>query len=57
MPNLDIPENVKIYIFYTVLHIEYHNMVDTITRGSIMDIPLDNASNLFEKIIENQSMW
>lgn len=50
--DLDIPKNAKVYIFYVGLHLEYHNIIDALIEGSILEIPLDNTLYHFLRIAE-----
>ncbi|XP_022895234.1 uncharacterized protein LOC111409414 [Olea europaea var. sylvestris] len=56
-PNLDIPKQAQIYIFYYGIRQEFKNMVDASAEGSIMTINADDAYDLYERIAKNQSMW
>ncbi|XP_022860049.1 uncharacterized protein LOC111380654 [Olea europaea var. sylvestris] len=56
-PNLEIPKQVQMYIFYYEIRQEFKNMVDASAGGSIMAINVDDAYELYERIAENQSMW
>lgn len=47
----------ELSIFYTGLYPEYRNKIKASVRRSIVNIPLDNNLDLFEKIVENQTMW
>lgn len=55
--NLDIPKQAQVYLFYYRLSPEFCNMEVTSADGSVMKMEIDDAYQLYERIVECQANW
>lgn len=55
-PNLIIPRQTQVYIFYYGLLLEYWNMTNASADEPVIKMGIDEAHKLYERIAKNQSM-
>lgn len=54
-PTPNIPKELKICLFYSSLRPKFHNFANVSMAELLLNIPLDNALDMFERIAENES--